>query len=203
MSNTETRGSVILGVAQQDPERWREFDGIYRPILFAFLRKRCLQEGEADEVVSDVFARLIDGIRTYDRSKCRFRTWLFRVTHNALIDRARRKASYQKALEGWAAQVLHETPSDSAVMAGHFRQIHREKIMGHALRVVRARVSSKAWTCFEQRLLRDRPASEIAASLKIEAGTVYVNASRVLKQVRTICAEFDEDISHAFESDVS
>ena len=33
MSNSDTRGSVIVGVCQQDPERWREFDSIYRPML--------------------------------------------------------------------------------------------------------------------------------------------------------------------------
>ena len=43
MSNTDTRVSVIVGVCQQDPERWREFDAIYRPMLFAYLRKQGLQ----------------------------------------------------------------------------------------------------------------------------------------------------------------
>jgi hypothetical protein len=32
---------------------------------------------------------------------------------------------------------------------------------------------------------------------------VYVNACRVMKLVRDLCEEFDEDISNAFESDVS
>jgi len=30
-----------------------------------------------------------------------------------------------------------------------------------------------------------------------------VNACRVAKRVREVCEEFDEDISHAFESDMS
>ena len=38
MSDSETRGSVIYGVCQHDPERWREFDAIYRPMLMAFLQ---------------------------------------------------------------------------------------------------------------------------------------------------------------------
>ena len=42
MSIADTRGSVIFGVCQHDPERWREFDAIYRPMLFAFLRKQGL-----------------------------------------------------------------------------------------------------------------------------------------------------------------
>jgi RNA polymerase sigma-70 factor (ECF subfamily) len=203
MSNTATRGSVILGACQKDPERWREFDSIYRPILFAFLRKRGLKELEAEEVVSDVFVRLLDKIHTYEPSKCRFRTWLFSVTLNALVDHVRRRASYRKALDGWAAQVLRAAPSESAVMEEEWRRIHREKILAHALRTVRARVSSKAWFCFEQRLLRDRPAAEIAAKLKIEPNAVYVNACRVMKQVREVCDEFDEDLSYDFQSDVS
>jgi hypothetical protein len=34
MSSADTRFSVIIGVCQRDPDRWREFDAIYRTILF-------------------------------------------------------------------------------------------------------------------------------------------------------------------------
>ncbi len=37
MSSTDTRGSIIVGIRQQDPKRWCEFDAIYRPMLFGFL----------------------------------------------------------------------------------------------------------------------------------------------------------------------
>jgi hypothetical protein len=52
-------------------------------------------------------------------------------------------------------------------------------------------------------VLRDRPAAAIATDLLIERNAVYVNASRVLKQVREVCEEFGEDISHGFDSDMS
>src|SRR6516165_390757 len=47
MSNADTRVSVIFGVCQHDPERWRDFDAIYRPMLFSFLRKQGLRQSEA------------------------------------------------------------------------------------------------------------------------------------------------------------
>ena len=48
------------------------------------------------------------------------------------------------------------------------------------------------------------PAQQIARDLHLKhPGTVYVNAHRVLKQVRAVCEEFDEDLSDGFESDVS
>ena len=100
MSNTDTRVSVILGVCRQDPERWREFDAIYRPILATYLRNRGLSDSDANDVIQDVFVKLLRKIHTYDRAKCKFRSWLFNVAHNTVIDHARRRASYQKAVRG-------------------------------------------------------------------------------------------------------
>jgi RNA polymerase sigma factor (sigma-70 family) len=203
MSNSETLVSLIVGVCQQDPERWRQFDGIYRPMLRAYLRKQGLKECDASDVVQDIFVRLLGKIQTYKREKCRFRSWLFSVAHNALIDAARRRASRKKALEGWVLNVLRATPSDSVRMEEEWTAMHRERILKHALKVVRARVSSRVWACFVQRVFHDHPAAQIARDLNLEPNAVYVNACRVMKQVRTVCEEFEEDMSHAFESDLS
>jgi RNA polymerase sigma factor (sigma-70 family) len=203
MASADTRVSIIVGVCQQDPDRWREFDAIYRPILLAYLNKRGVNASDAGDIVQDIFVKVLSKIHTYERSRDKFRSWLFSVAQNTLIDRARRRAAYQRALDGWVVHVLRATPSDSHQMAEEWVKIHREKILEHALKTIRARCSSKAWACFEQRLLRNRPAAEIASELKIEPNAVYVNASHVLKQVRELCEEFDEDISHAFDSDLS
>jgi RNA polymerase sigma-70 factor (ECF subfamily) len=201
MSSKDTRVSVIVGVVEKDPACWREFDAIYRPILRAYLRKRGLEDSEAGDLVQDIFVKLLEKIHTYNRAEGKFRNWLFSVAHNTVIDHARRRARYTKALDGWVVQMLGATTSESLQMAEDWVKIHRERILEHALKTVRARTSSRVWACFEQRLLRNRPGAAIAADLDLEPNAVYVNASRVLKQVREVCEEFDEDISHAFESD--
>jgi RNA polymerase sigma factor (sigma-70 family) len=203
MTSADTRVSLIVGVCQQDPDRWHEFDAIYRPMLLAYLYKRGVAQSDAGDIVQDIFVKLLTKIHTYDRSRQKFRSWLFSVAQNTLIDRARRRAAYQRALDGWVVHMLRATPSDSHQMAEDWVKIHREKILEHALKTVRAHVTSKSWTCFEQRLLRNRSAIDIGAELKIEPSAVHVNASRVLKQVRAVCNEFDEDIGHAFDSDVA
>jgi RNA polymerase sigma-70 factor (ECF subfamily) len=203
MSNSETRGSVILGVCQHDPDRWREFDGIYRPMLMAFLRKQHLNDSDANDVIQETFIKLLAKIQTYDRTRCRFRSWLFSVTHHTLVDFARRRASRKKAVDGWVINVLRATPSDSVKMAEEWVKIHRMKILRHALKSIRSRTSATTWACFEQRLLRDRPGAEIAAELGLEASTVFVNASRVLKKVRAVCEEFDEDLTNDDDSGLS
>jgi RNA polymerase sigma-70 factor, ECF subfamily len=200
MSSTDTRGSVILGVCQRDPERWREFDSIYRPMLFAFLGKQGLPECDASDIVGDIFLKLLGKIHTYDREQCKFRTWLFAVAHHALVDHARQRATQKRALKGWAANMLRATASDSLKMAEEWVKLHRSKILKHALETVRARTSPKTWACFEERLLKDRPGVEIGAELGIDPSTVFVNAHRVLKRVRAVCQEFDEDMSDAHDS---
>lgn len=203
MSDSETLVSLIDGVRQQDPERWRQFDAIYRPMLMAYLRKQRLAEVDASDVVQDIYVKLLSKIQTYKREKCRFRSWLFSVAHNALIDAARRRATRKRALDGWVLNVLRATPSDSVRMEQEWTAMHRERILKHALKVVRARVSSRVWACFVQRVFQNHPAADIARDLNLEPNAVYVNACRVMKHVRTVCEEFEEDMSHAFESDLS
>jgi RNA polymerase sigma-70 factor, ECF subfamily len=200
MASDDTRLTVIDGARNKDPERWREFDSIYRPMLFAYLRKQGLKDFEANDLIQDVFVKLLAKIQTYDRTKCRFRSWLFSLAHNAMIDRARQRASYQKALDGWAAHVLQATPSDSLRMEQDWVKLHRKRILEHALKSTRERTSAKAWSCFEQRLLRNRPAALVAEELKLKPRAVYVYACRVLKQVRALCAEYDEDISESMDA---
>jgi RNA polymerase sigma factor (sigma-70 family) len=203
MSNSSTRGSLIVGVCEQNPERWREFDSIYRPMLFASVRKQGLNDVETNDVVQDTFVKLLGKIHAYDHERCKFRTWLFTIAHNTLVDFARRRATQRKAVDGWVAAVLHSSESESVKMADQWAKLHRTKILHHALKKVRARTAPRTWACFEQRLLRDRPGALIAAELGLGPSTVFVNACRVLKRVRAVCEEFDEDMSHAFDSSLS
>jgi hypothetical protein len=119
------------------------------------------------------------------------------------MNHARRRASYRKALDGWVAHILQATYSDNLKMAEDWDRIHRAMILDHSLETVRARSSTRVWACFEERLLRDRPGADIGRDLGLEPNAVFVNASRVLKQVREVCQESDEDLIDALENSLS
>ncbi len=197
MTDTDTRVSVIIGVRNQDPDRWREFIAIYRPMLFAYLLKQGLSEADAYDVLQDVYLKLVEKIGTYDRTRTRFRTWLFTVARNALIDKARRQKAHKRALDEWARRMLDDNPSESRKMEDVWRKIHCERILAHAVNTVRERTSTVVWSCFEQRIFKNRPGAEIAAELGVSTNAVFVYTCRVLKKIRTICDEYGEDLSHA------
>jgi RNA polymerase sigma factor (sigma-70 family) len=204
MFDMDTRGSVIVGVRENDPRRWSEFDAIYRPMLTAYLLKKGAGHADASEIVQDIFVKLVVKIHTYDPARCRFRTWLFRIAQNSFIDFIRRRNSYKKALQGWAEHMLREFETNSRALEQEWEMLHREKILKHALRTVRDQVFPNAWGCFVGRLIENRPAEEIAQELRMDTpNAVYVSACRVLKKIRAVCEEFDEDLGHDFDSPLS
>src|SRR5436853_7229547 len=101
----ETRVSLIQRVRDnEDADAWNEFVDVYRPLLTAYVRKRGVSEHDAADVVQEVFSRLVPALGhfEFDAQRGRFRTWLWRVTHNALADWGRRRAVRDRAEQGWA-----------------------------------------------------------------------------------------------------
>jgi RNA polymerase sigma-70 factor (ECF subfamily) len=201
---SDTRASLIERVRNQDDSvAWTEFFDIYRPLLVAYVRKRGVSEHDASDVVQDVFSRLVPALGQFefDAQRGRFRTWLWRVTHNALADWGRRRAVRNRAEQEWAEQeraelnsvVLreqaHEEESDVA-----WDELYRRRILEVVTERVRATTQPVTWACFEGRILAGRPAAEIATETGISVNAVYVNASRVLSRVREECASFQEPL---------
>jgi hypothetical protein len=116
------------------------------------------------------------------------------LTYTALVDRARRVKAGQRALEAWVERFQQEDEAESRKVHEELNEINEQQILARALPRVRSVTSSTAWTCFEQRLLRDRPGSAIAAELGISTQAVFVYASRVLKAVRKQCAALAEEL---------
>jgi RNA polymerase sigma factor (sigma-70 family) len=201
----DTRVSLIERVRNQDDSvAWGEFFDIYRPLLVAYVRKRGVSEHDAADVVQEVFSRLVPALGhfEFDAQRGRFRTWLWRVTHNALADWGRRRAVRARAEQEWAEQerteqgsVDQHQPADDGQSDSAWDELYRRRILEVVTERVRATTQPVTWACFEGRILAGRPAAEIAAETGISVNAVYVNASRVLSRVREECASFQEPLS--------
>jgi RNA polymerase sigma factor (sigma-70 family) len=191
----ETRLSLIDRVRKnEDSDAWAEFFSIYQPLLVAYVRKRGVSEHDAADVVQDVFARLVPALPRFefDPQRGRFRTWLWRVTHNALADWGRRHATRDQAERDWVD--LHERVDDDHSDV-EWDELYRRRILEVVMARVRASTQPITWACFEGRILAGRPAAEIAAETGVSVNAVYVNASRLLARVREECESFQESLS--------
>ena len=185
-----TSPSLIARVKDlTDAESWREFYQFYQPLLMRYLRHLEMNEDTAHDVVQDVFVRLLHALPSFELShtRGRFRSYLWKLTYSVLVDRARRVKVRQHAEEGWVLRFKISNESESRKLEQELDAIEQARFLELALSRVRSVASEKAWRCFEERLLQDRPAAAIADELGISSNAVFVYASRVLKMVRHQC----------------
>ena len=84
------------GATCEDDVAWAKFAELYQPVMRAyFLSESGVSPVEADDLVQDLFVRLVNVIRTggYDSTKSRFRTFLVSLMRHILIDRHRRRTA--------------------------------------------------------------------------------------------------------------
>ena len=200
-----TRGSLIERVSVPgDGDAWAEFVGIYEPLLTGYIRasSRCrgLDTHDVADLVQTVFIKLFRTLPrfTLDRQRGRFRTFLYRLTMNAMIDHLRAGRRWKTAAE--PVEELPET-SDRDEPDAQWTERYRRTVFDQVARQVREETlptNPKKWTSFEEHCLKDRPAKEVAAELGIPASLVYQNATRVMRAIREQClAVYDEDLADA------
>jgi RNA polymerase sigma-70 factor (ECF subfamily) len=192
----ETSSTLLKRVRDtQDQAAWGDFLAFYEPLLYSYVAKKGVRPHDAGDVVQNIFIALLRALPSFalDKTRGRFRTWLWQVTANAVTDWARarqRDARTGGGLENSGAEpaVLPPQPEEA------WEAATRERIFAEALPELRAETDPKTWACFEQHVLKHRPGQEVGAELGLKPNTVYVNASRVLARLRERCTARMEEL---------
>lgn len=105
MTNRPTRekDSEIITIVARDQARLR-----------AFIRRRVIDQDEAEDILHDVFYELVQAYRLLDPIE-QVSAWLFRVARNRIVDRFRKKK--EEPLEDLAPELEDELRLDVALPA--------------------------------------------------------------------------------------
>ncbi|HJZ55649.1 MAG TPA: sigma-70 family RNA polymerase sigma factor, partial [Gemmataceae bacterium] len=160
------------------------------PVLRAFLRRQGVAGADVPDLVQDVFARLVPALARFefDPSRGRFRTWLWRITRNAAANWSRKQANRARAEAAWCRHQPAEAAETDTWQ--EWEQVRLRQILDQVLAEVCDATMSATWACFEGRVLRDRPAGELASELGVSPNVVYVNACRVRARLRKQCTRY-------------
>ena len=63
----------------------------YAPVLYRYSLRLCGDSQEADQIVGDVFARLLERIAIGEGPQTNLRSYLFQMAYHSVIDRARER----------------------------------------------------------------------------------------------------------------
>lgn len=188
----DTRASLIMRLPDaEDAPAWKEFAAIYEPFVYQFARRRGLQDSDARELVQDVFLGVAKSVRRFkpDPSQARFRTWLFRIARNQLLNRLA-GSERDQLVDSTAWKNLEGTIDGDAASSADQMDYRREVFHWASARVQRS-VKPETWAAFWQTSFVGRSVEEVAGQLGVSRGFVYVARSRVIQKLRVEVQRFD------------
>jgi RNA polymerase sigma-70 factor (ECF subfamily) len=94
----------------------------YSGNVYGYARSIVRNDHDAEDIVQQVFTRLLTAIQNYEQRSVPFSAWLLRITHNLAIDHVRRRAPICEEPE------LSFGQEDSSIDSGHLRDVIREAL---------------------------------------------------------------------------
>jgi len=192
-----TRDSLLQRIRDRSDEAsWREFVDIYRPLVSSYAKRFGASSEEAKDIVQDVFSTVVRRIGAFERRARTgsFRTWLRKMT----TGQVRRMLAERVPLAGGTSgtaniEMLAQLPDPSTEVDEVWEEEWEKRKMDLALARVRHDVQERTWRAFELFTLEGRGAKEVADALGMNVGMVYVCKSRVMKRLRAIAAELEDE----------
>ncbi len=81
--------ALIRRAIEGDAEAFGDLYERHLPVLFRYIRCRIPDSREAEDLTEAVFLRVWESLSTFQAGRISFRSWLFRLARNLLIDRYR------------------------------------------------------------------------------------------------------------------
>jgi RNA polymerase sigma factor (sigma-70 family) len=187
-----------------DQESWRTFFNLYWQLLYNVARKSGLDDFGAQEIVQDTViavARKMPEFH-YDPARGTFRQWLLRITRRRIIDHLRRiyrqppradvaPESLDEDVER-AAAVIDQ--SESAIETA-WNEEWEKATFEAALAQVRVAINPRHFQVFDYCVLKEWPASKVAATLGLNAAQVYLAKHRVAQAMKRAVRRINDERS--------
>lgn len=183
-----TRASLLVRLRDAgDAGAWQEFVRLYAPVIYGFARNRGLQDADAADLMQEVL-RSVSGAAQrldYDPARGSFRGWLFTITRNkvfSFLDSRSRRV--QASGDSRMQQRLEEHADPDGTMSAVWEADYQRAQLARAMERVRGEFQAATWEAFLQTAVHGRAPAQVAASVGLSAGAVYVAKSRIIARLR-------------------
>ncbi|VGO12080.1 ECF RNA polymerase sigma factor RpoE [Pontiella desulfatans] len=187
LARYQTRESLLLRLKDKaDEYAWREFHAIYGRLIFGYSLHYGIGYAEAEDIVQEVCIKVFRQILQFDYApeRGRFRGWLKTITRNTVVDYLRRRRSRTNTSREF--RELSELEAESSAEADEelWRMEWRKALYETAMERVRKRVGEQTFRIFNEHVLGQRPADELADDTSMDVGSIYSVKHRVLKYIK-------------------
>ena len=176
-----TRESHLKRLGLQEEAAWNEFYTKYRAMIYGIGAARDLTVDECEDLMQEVAAICCKKLQSfiYEPVKCRFRSFLFKVTENCAFNFLRRKSKL-------VTEPLKEDYSDIPELDIKFMKEYENFLLERSFLVLKNSISSESFLAFDMLFCRKLPVKEVVAQTGISAGALYTLKHRCLKRLQEI-----------------
>ena len=169
---------------------------IYEPFVFRFARRGGLQDADARELVQNVMVSVARAVGRWkpDSARGRFRTWLFRIARNQLLDILAKRSRDEAANGATGNSVFFEQVcSSSSDSRDELHSAQRRELFRWASDRVKTLVKRQTWQAFWMTAVEDQDPESVAIQLQMTTGAVYIARSRVISRLRDEVKKWEDD----------
>ena len=185
MKPPDTRNSLIARLSNSaDTDAWYEFSQVYRPMIVRIGLAKGLQQADAEDLAQRVLVSVSGAIERWEPDgKAKFRTWLKRITDNAVLNALTRtkpdRAAGSTSMTELLGNISHQEGPDSELLELEYRR----EIFQWAARKIRAEFTDTTWEAFWLTAVESKPAEEVGRLLGRNRGSIYTARSRVMRRL--------------------
>ena len=182
--STETQEiNQYVELAQQgDQEAFAWLYEHFSPLIHGYLARR-LPVGEAEDLVADVFVKVIERLNTYaPRPEASFKAWLFRVAHHTMVDYFRRLPQHLVPLPVDEDNNELDIPDTNPTPLERLAQTQQRQLLQQLIN----QLSDKQKAVVQLRFWDDFSIAETAQILNITQVNVRILQWRAFKQLQTL-----------------
>ena len=189
-----TRGSLLSRLRDLgDQDSWQDFFNTYWKLIYAVAARAGLSESEAQDVVQETVisvAKAIPSFR-YDSKVCSFKTWLRVLIRRRIADQFRKRrpgdGGGERGLEDTSHTAVMDSIPDSATSDpdNAWDEEWQKNMIDAALERIKGKVNPKDYQIFYLSVLREIPTGEVARSLGVSVGRVYMARHRVSARIKS------------------
>ena len=197
----DTPVSLLVRIASEktgvgDEAAWTRLFELYAPVIRAFAEERGIGGGEGDDVVQEIFMKLVevlgDGRLKIGGDAGKFRRYLSTLIRNELVSRWRRRQARGEgvtlSIDDPEADVEPIVDSATAmIIDAKWRLARRKAAVEWTL--TRTALSAQSKAVYRAYAIEGRPIGEVAAAFGISRNAVSQIKTRVERMVAAVEAE--------------
>jgi RNA polymerase sigma factor (sigma-70 family) len=186
MTGTVTRASLLIRLRNNaDNTAWTEFVTLYTPLLYSYAIQRGLQEADAADIAQETSRQVFKNIGRldYDPARGTFRGWLLTIARNLIRQHVNQRA---KTAVGTGDSQMNQVLAniESSTDDDQWEQEYRTRLFHLAAERIKSEFQQKTWKAFWMSSVEARDAGEVAETLSMTIGAIYIARSRVIKRLR-------------------